>query len=356
MSSVRAQGDVVIVAAGAVTSIGLSAAMTTASVRCGVSRILEVDSLRSRRDGRPCRAGMLPILPAQASAEQRMLILARQAAVEATAPLADWGREAIPTVLALPPSRPGLVGERGARVGAAILRDLPVNVDRARSGLFRSGHEAGIAALVYASDLIRKGHSSACLLGGVDCPLDLEYFDFLQQLQRLQWEDQPRGLIPGEGAGFVLLMDEHRARRQGLIPMARVLDAARAAEPRPFYLGRPTHGDGLTEALWRVLRGPEGPRRADTTFIDLNGELWRADEWAYAYLRTGKHHGEPLSLCHPADCFGDLGAAVVPVLLSLATHALYRGYDGHQTALVLASSDTQPYRGACLLARATPQS
>src|SRR5262249_57656869 len=141
-----------------------------------------------------------------------------------------------------------------------------------------------------------------------------------------------------------------RARRHGLPALADVAAVGRGLEPRPWYRRTATQAAGLTQAFWQALdaREAEGEGAA-FTYGDLNGEPWRADEWAFAYLRTGKRHGEPLDLRHPADCWGDVGAASGPLLVGLAVRELRRGRPGKDTALVWTASDIRPNRAACLL-------
>jgi 3-oxoacyl-[acyl-carrier-protein] synthase I len=91
--------------------------------------------------------------------------------------------------------------------------------------------------------------------------------------------------------------------------------------------------------------------RAGTTWCDLNGEPWRADEWGYAYLRTSDRHGEPLRLRHPADALGELGAATGTMLVLLAALDLAHPRTVAQSALVFAASDTRPHRAACLVSK-----
>jgi len=128
-----------------------------------------------------------------------------------------------------------------------------------------------------------------------------------------------------------------------------VVACSAAVEPQPWYSDRPTLGDGLTRALHALFEAEalEGSR-ADVTYCDLNGESWRVDEWVYAYLRTGKRHGEPLDLRHPAACWGDVGAASGTLLAGLAAFEIAR-QNSTQTMLVWTASDTGPYRTACVL-------
>ena len=81
----------------------------------------------------------------------------------------------------------------------------------------------------------------------------------------------------------------------------------------------------------------------------LRGEPYRADEYGFAVTRTREHFVSPADFTAPADCWGDVGAASVPLSLGLALAAFAKGYSRGDTGLVWASSDTGE-RGAALVA------
>ena len=349
----------VIASFGAVTSIGLNARMTVASVRCGLTRFEEQDELRNDTNGEPIVLGILPTLAESTTFTERMVALAADAGQEALCPWLEVAKTErlppLPILLSLPPPRPGFSDE-GVNLARAIMNTLPIEPDRQHSGLFMRGHAGGLAALDHAVRLIREAHVPACLIGGTDTPRALPYLHWLDSQRRLKRIGQPHGFIPGEGAGFLLVCQREFALRQKWVPLACIQQVGQASEPCLWYQGQPTRGEGLTEAFWQVFRPPGGETcRADVTWCDLNGEPWRAEEWGFSYLRTGKLHGEPLDLRHPADCWGDVGAASAPLLLGLAASELARGLDSHQTALVWTASDVQPWRAACLLSRTQNQ-
>ncbi len=63
----------------------------------------------------------------------------------------------------------------------------------------------------------------------------------------------------------------------------------------------------------------------------------------------GTHEFRALDLRHPADCFGDVGAAKGPILMAMACEGLRRGdYSG--PILCFASSDGKA-RGAAFMTR-----
>lgn len=349
--------DVVIASCGAVTSIGLDAPMTAASARCGITRFAEDPDLRDDTVGDPVVLALLETLNEEATAAERMRVMALEAAREALRPwlkLSEAGARLppLPVLLVTPAPRAGFDERAQTELAEAILQQLPVPTESRQTRLAATGHAGALCALAHATELLRVKGLPACLLGGTESPRDAEYLHALDGTGRLKREGQPHGFTPGEGSGFVLLCTREFATRHAWTPLAEIAGVGQATEPRPWYEENAPQGQGLTQAFWQALRPQGGSTlRADVTYCDLNGETWRSDEWVFAYLRTGKYHGEPLDLRHPADCWGDTGAATGPLLLGLASLELARGKDGHETALVWAASDVDPSRAACLLRR-----
>jgi len=79
----------------------------------------------------------------------------------------------------------------------------------------------------------------------------------------------------------------------------------------------------------------------------MNGENHWAKEYGVAFIRNKAYFQSAVGIEHPADCYGDLGAATSPVLIALAAEHLFK----HSTAkahLVYSSSDHSK-RGAIVV-------
>src|SRR5439155_24869641 len=75
----------------------------------------------------------------------------------------------------------------------------------------------------------------------------------------------------------------------------------------------------------------------DAVWCDLNGESYRAREWAFTEIRLKfQTHTE---LMHPADCHGDLGATSDTNLLALAAQAQATGWAHRKPLLVFTGSE-----------------
>ena len=341
--SASAATSVHIAATGGLCALGLDMTAIVAAVRGRLTGFALQDHLPARRDGRPLTLALLPEAVAGADYHDpvgRML------------------------AMALPPAKACLGAARGAfgpaeaaRCAALLAARLPCRFDLALSGITCTGQPGGLAALITGGDLIRAGRAEACLIGGLEA-VDVPMLDWLDSHRQLKAEDVPCGLIPGEAAGFVLLASDGFMARHGLPPRVQLVHGATAAEPSPWYGNQPADGSGLSAVLGGLLP-PDGPR-ADVTFIDHNGQNWRAEEWLTAWLRHAPRLADPLDLRHPADGWGDIGAATGLLLVALANAELCHPWasPGHkaqgQTALVACAAQLGPERAGVLLHRPPP--
>jgi len=339
---------------GACTSVGLSAAQSCSAVLSGVSRIAHQSRYPGARRAEPAIVARQDCLADDAPCADRIRQLAFSALQQALLASADCigiatrrGRKTVPVLLSLPPVRPGLPAQSIASIAADICGSVP-QVSRVASGVVDSGQPGFIVAMAKAAELLQNGMADICIVGAADSPLDLDYLHWLDSTDRIKHRANAFGLVPGEGAAFAVVM---RDVEQGAMPgspkvVLRALGLS--AEPRPWYMDEPTRGDGLTAALAETL--PPGVC-VDTCYGDLTGETWRSAEWDFAYLRHGRSFAHPLDICHPADIWGDTGAASSALLCMLARADLLDDIVPRRRSLIFSASDTRPWRAACLLER-----
>jgi 3-oxoacyl-[acyl-carrier-protein] synthase-1 len=121
------------------------------------------------------------------------------------------------------------------------------------------------------------------------------------------------GFAPGEAASFMLL---EQASQNKTNTKAVIVDWAEASEEGHRYSQEAYLGEALatatTSALKKIPKASVG-----SLYANLNGESFFAKEWGIAQLRNGSWFSEEIEVNHPADCFGDLGAAMGPVQIAL---------------------------------------
>ncbi len=346
-----------ILSVGMATPVGIGTPQAAAAVRAGIARFRESDY--HDRNLEPIVCANLPEealpeahptitdLPGISSREQRMLRLASLALTEATAPVSSAGP--VPLFLGLPES---LLGSPAHEPPEEFARRLAlqagVAIDLDKSRVFTKGRASGLFALGEALEHLGSGQSPMVVVGGVDTYLDQDLLSRLDGEGRISSADNLDGFIPGEGAGFLAIGTEKTAIALGRGPMAWVGGVGLGFEKGHLASDQVYRGEGLAEALQNLFSsGLPKKGRVHCVFCTLNGEYLGAKEWGVAYLRHRERFEEDHLILHPADSFGDAGAAMAPLLLGLAAEGLKRGYR-RGPCLVWCSSDYGD-RGATLV-------
>lgn len=344
-----------IVAVGMTTPVGLDAQRAAAAIRAGICRSAETSF--ENEDSEPQVMSLvgdeyLPVLhPAlpevgRAAATARTIQLGTYALAEACAPCP------IP-----PPLLLALREEDGIDQieGPAFIRDLAtqarVELDLRNSRLYRQGGAAGLFALRDAMALLASDRVPCVLVGGVDTMTDPGQLRELDREGRLLGRSID-GFIPGEGAAFLLLTSPSTRRRLRLEPFASVVGVGLGSETGHRYSSEPYRGDGLDAAFKDLFASlPTTIGKVETVYAGFNGESLPSKEWGVAYLRSNRRFAENPRIEHPADCLGDAGAALGPIMLGLAAIGIRRAYR-KPPLLVWSTSDREP-RGAAMLLAAT---
>jgi 3-oxoacyl-[acyl-carrier-protein] synthase II len=116
---------------------------------------------------------------------------------------------------------------------------------------------AGNGALAYASHIIRSGAGDVVLAGGADAFSRITYTGFSRlgaiAPERCQPFDRRRkGMIPGEGAGMLLLEADDHARRRGAYVYAELAGYGLSCDAHHMTSGHPA-GDGAVRAMQMAL-------------------------------------------------------------------------------------------------------
>jgi 3-oxoacyl-[acyl-carrier-protein] synthase I len=338
-----------IVGVGARTPVGLRAAPAAAAVRAGISGLGDhpymVDGV-----GQPMPGALDAEIDPEVIGPERFLLLADSALREACEPLDNVRQHvAMPLYLGLPELRPGFT-ERDAgaiRTGLSRCEGLPISLSAVTA--FLDGHAAGLSALAAAVRHLNQGTCEICLVGGVDSYFHADTMDWLDQNRQLAGTVSRSGFIPGEGAGFSLLMTERCRQRLGVHGLAGVQACALGQEMKLIKTTDMCLGEGLSATVRDALDGLilAGERISDI-YCDMNGERYRGEEWGFVCLRLSNYFDDPLDYRSPANSWGDVGAASAALFMMLACQAAARGYAKGPRTMVWASSE-QGLRAAAVL-------
>lgn len=343
-----------IIGLGAATPIGRHVWASAAAARAGVCGFSEhpfmVDSV-----GEPMRVARAPWLEVDIDGTRRYAALLTPAMREALAPALDALRAhgvRPGLALALPPDRPGappdlpeLADQAGRSLGGQPATEF------ADVQVFAAGHAAGHLALDAARQACRLGRIMAWLVAGVDsylAPETLEWIEACDQLHGGGALNNAWGFIPGEAAGAMLVCDKALAHAAGLESLGEVLTVGLGRETKLIKSDGVCIGEGLTQAFHAALGPLADGELVHNVFCDLNGEAYRADEYGFATLRTRERLRAATDFVAPADCWGDVGAAGMPLHAALAVISQRKRYGKGPLSLVWASSESGE-RGAAVI-------
>jgi len=343
---------------GMVTPVGGQTAQTAASVRAGISTYEESAIYNKRFE--PMTMALIPddILPPLedklagksklTSRQARMLQLAHLALTEVMESLPEGHQSPLPLVLVGPEPMPG----RDQVIDGGFLRQLEaqsgIDFDNRLSKLCTTGRAGGVQALEVAMQLLASGEHDFVLLGGVDSYLDLFLLATLDSEDRVLANGVMDGFAPGEGAAFLLLCSDQARSALPKKPTVKIHTPGYAMERGHRYSKDTYTGSGLADAVTAALKALNNDPVA-TILSSMNGENFGAKEWGVAFMRNSSALDPALRFEHPAECFGDVGAASLPILAGLAATGLKQGYF-NGPAMICCSSEG-PQRGAvCMTA------
>jgi 3-oxoacyl-[acyl-carrier-protein] synthase I len=330
-----------------VSSVGLDAGLTCAAIRAGVARFAEHPFFHPRppepETGEPVSPliaafAPLPGLDPETSGVERMLELARAALEGLMREVGLMRRQLARTALliALPTQddvvarwdlRENFAAALLARAGLAGLAEVLID---------QSGHTGALALTLPAGQLLQSGRVDHCVVLAVDSLLSLDRLAALDAVYRLKSLRGVDGIIPGEAAVALLL--ERADSPAGRRALARLGPLQAAVESQPFTSVAASTGVALSAVL-RSACAEAPPLPVSWLLADLNGESYRAHEWGLARARLGSQLRQPLRLVHPADCLGEVGAAIGGVLLSCAIEGFARGRAPDTRAVLFAGAD-----------------
>ena len=298
-----------IVGSGAVTAVGLTTAQTCAAIRARISGFSDVWPRLP-----PDEPVVGAIVPARRSLKESprawLLNLALRALRECLV-----GKDLDPAqtalLLALPEGyrdHPALRGQGVDNIMLEIESRLGLRFHGA-SVAGQGGGASAVRFLVTAQQLCHSGIVQHCAVGGVDSLVNSTDTQRLHSCGRLYaGAGNSQGVLPGEGAGFLLLSDA--ASGSDIRPLAQIVGIGTGQE-RDTVLGeRYSTGVGLRDALEDAVRDAVC-KEADIVFrvSDMNGERYRSWESTIGATRFYRTPRGRLVTWYPASSVGDVGAA-----------------------------------------------
>jgi 3-oxoacyl-[acyl-carrier-protein] synthase-1 len=335
-----------IAATGVITPIGFKSAMTASSVKAGLSRTVELPLLNKRLS--PIKMSLIPedALPTAyeqsiVSRESRMLAMADVALKEAIDNTRFELNGKIPLFLAVPETLPGCVCAVQNTFVETLAELSGLAIDVAQSRLFYTGRAGGMHAIDMAFRYMQATAADVVIVGGVDTFLDPYLLGTLDSQNRLLGAESGDGFIPSESAAFVVLVSESIANKHTENKLGNLYIPAFSNEEGHLYGDKPYLGEALSQAVSNAL-ALASEFQVTQLFTSLNGESYGSKELGVA-LNRNSDRLEGVSVEHPADCFGDIGAAFVPAVLALLT-----SNNESKNTIICSSSDLQDRAAMCV--------
>ncbi|MCP4117539.1 MAG: hypothetical protein GY737_19515 [Desulfobacteraceae bacterium] len=309
-----------ICATGMVTGVGLTAPSSCAAIRCGLNNVQETRFMDS--SGEWITGSHAP-LDRPLRGRAKLVQLVAPAIRECLDTLKNENPEQIPLLLCVAEKeRPGRFEGLEDRLLHEVQDQLTVRFHES-STVISKGRVAGVVAVKTAMDLLHQRRLPYCIVAGVDTFLVAGTLAAFEEKDRLLTESNSDGFIPGEAGAAVMLSPAN----QGANGDIKIKGIGLGQEPAFIDSGEPLRAQGLVEAI-REASQSSGMTIDDLDYriTDANGEQYGFKEAALALTRTLRKRKETFDIRHPAECVGEVGAAIVPVALGVAHAGAKKGY------------------------------
>ncbi len=327
---------------GLVTGVGLDAPTSCAAIRCAIDNFQET---RFMDQGGEWIIGCEVPLEQPWRGKAKLIKMAAAAIRECLAGNLLIDPAETPLLLCLSErDRKGRVIEDDNQFFHDLLEELQLEFHE-KSLVIAGGHVGVALALRQARLLIQEVKLKHVLIAAADSLLVAETLAHYEEHERLLTSLNSNGFIPGE-AGAALVVEPLYAKQE---PQLICAGLGFGVEKAHIYSEEPLRADGLTVAIKDALSDANCDMGdLDFRITDLSGEQYHFKEASLALLRLMRKRKEEFDIWHPADCVGEVGAALAAVMLIVIKFACEKGYsegnrilthlgndDGKRSAIVL---------------------
>lgn len=279
--------------------------------------------------------------------DERLVLLS---AVTAQLIFASYQRDPIPLIMAGPQNYPGFTNQLPPQFFHHLANQITLPIDYSTSRMVCTGRTGILEAIRIGQHYLNNGNNELVLIGGVDTCQHTAWLHLLDSDGRLKSESPDNkgdNFVPGEGAAFLLLTNNPDLAMNYHGYRIRLTTPGFSEETGHLYSDIAYSGQGLDRAIKQALTAAPEDQRIANVLSSMNGEHYWAKEFGVAMTRSSHRFRDPKHH-HPADCFGDLGAAAGGALIALA--AYYSTRNGiPANSLVCTSSDTEYRAAICVI-------
>ncbi|WP_342113451.1 hypothetical protein [Pseudoduganella sp. OTU4001] len=322
-----------VVNVGLVTGVGHNAASTCAAIRAAVDNFEDTGFVDGAGEWiRGCQVAV----PQSLRGSAKLKKMAAEAIAECLAGCPESQISEIPLLFCGPERE-----RKGQPLGDE--REFMHALQEALGGrlhpaskVIAQGHASIAFALQMAREMIQHHGARRVLVAAADSLLVSSTLDWFEGRERLLTSKNSNGFIAGE-AGAAILLEAAAIDGRGLTCIGLGIGKENAT----IHSDQPLRADGLCEAIRNSL-SEAGWNMGDIDFriCDLAGEQYHFKEASLALLRLLRQRKEEFDIWHPADCIGEVGAAIGLVLISVLKVACEKGYSkGHRMLAHLGNDD-----------------
>ena len=318
---------IAIVASGLVTGVGLDAPSSCAAIRAAIDNFEETRFMDAGGEWiQGCEVLLEQPWRGTRKLAKMLSMALRECAEDGAVELANT-----PIILCLAEmERPGRLDELSKRVFVETREELGIQKFRAFN-FVEHGRVGGLVALRQARAMLYQGLAEQVIVAGVDSLLSAPALRVYEEQDRLLTSVNSNGFIPGEGAAAVLVEKPKVNGDKQLL----CTGLGFGVEVATIGSELPLRADGLVSAITESL-GEAGAKMEDLDFrmVDVSGEHYWFKESSLALLRTLHVPQEEFDIWHPADCIGEVGAAIGTAMLIVAKFACKKEYSKGQNILL----------------------
>ena len=312
--------NIAVCASGMVTSVGLNAPATCAAIRCGLTNYVETRFMD--KNGEWITGSYVP-LDQPWRGRSKLVHLVVPAIRECLSAVEGIPTDQIPLFLCVAEKdRPGRLYGIDDLLFDEIQEELNLPFHK-KSAVISQDRVGGVYAIQQAVSLFYNEHLKYCIVAGVDTFLTAETLAAFEENDRILTETNSDGFIPGEaGAALLLCPGSNKSSKK-----LEIKGIGFGNEKAHIDSGEPLCAEGLVQAFKEALSS-SGLSMGDLDFriTDANAEQYKFKEGNLAVTRTLREHKGEFDIWHPADCIGEVGAAIVFCVLAVAEAAARKGY------------------------------
>ena len=275
--------------------------------------------------------------------------LIQLAAVGAQQLFNGYSGEPVPLIMAGPQNYPGFINQLPNHFFKYLAMQASLPIEYPTSRVICTGRTGMLEAIRLARHYLASAPYPYVLVGGVGSPRHTDWLHLLDRDDRLKSERDTRtgdSFVPGEGASYLLLTANPELAQNYKGYRIRLTEPGFGEEPGHLYSDQPYLGQGLDGAVKQALAGLPDAYSIDAVYSSMNGENFWAKEFGVAMTRSS-HRLKEHKHEHPADCYGDLGAAAGGALIALAAH--YATERQPKNCLITTSADTEHRAAICVI-------